>query len=118
MIFCNTIENCTGVYTLLTEKGFSATVVLRTTQPKIRKKNFTRFNFGEKRIIITTDLASRGIDTHVKVEHVILYDFPRNAIDYLHRIGRTARAGNDGYVTAFIDRRDMGLAQKIQVINR
>ncbi len=65
--------------------------------------------------MIATDVASRGLDMRANVEHVILYDFPRNAIDYIHRIGRTARAGNTGYVTAFVGRADQSLAEQIKV---
>lgn len=83
--------------------------------PKRRAEHFDNFNSGECRILIATDVASRGLDMRVNVEHVILYDFPRNVIDYIHRIGRTARAGNNGYVTAFIGRTDQSLAEQIKV---
>jgi len=48
------------------------------------------------------------------VGHVILYDFPTNVVDYIHRIGRTARAGKSGKVTAFVDTHDQVLANKIR----
>lgn len=85
--------------------------------PKRRAEHYDTFNSGESRILIATDVASRGLDMRVTVEHVILYDFPRNVIDYIHRIGRTARAGNNGYVTAFIGRADQSLAEQIKVIS-
>jgi superfamily II DNA/RNA helicase len=59
-------------------------------------------------------MASRGVDT-TKARHVILYDFPYSAIDYLHRVGRTARAGSEGKATSFVGRKDKILAIQIQV---
>jgi len=51
----------------------------------------------------------------LQVDHVILFDFPSNAIDFLHRVGRTARAGATGRFTAFITKKDRALAEFIQV---
>lgn len=51
----------------------------------------------------------------MEVDHVILFDFPMNPVDYLHRIGRTARAGNLGRVTAFVTKNDQDLATAIKV---
>lgn len=59
-------------------------------------------------------MASRGIDTSLVVEHVILFDFPQNVIDYIHRIGRTARNGKPGLATSFVGKFNHQLAQKIK----
>lgn len=115
IIFCNTLEHCKAVYNLLDAKGYSCALLHGEAQPKRRAQHYAAFNAGESRILIATDVASRGLDMSVGVEHVILYDFPRNAIDYIHRIGRTARAGNSGYVTAFVGRADHYLAEQIKV---
>lgn len=93
-----------------------------------RSSIFSDFTSGKTSILVTTDLASRGIDTqvevlsflflrsiHTQVPHVLLYDFPSNVIDYLHRIGRTARAGKDGVVTAFVQQSDQALVNNIRV---
>ncbi|KAI9013406.1 P-loop containing nucleoside triphosphate hydrolase protein, partial [Phycomyces nitens] len=56
-------------------------------------------------VLLSTDIASRGIDTTF-VDHVILYDFPTSVVDYLHRVGRTARAGKTGKATSLIGRKD------------
>jgi superfamily II DNA/RNA helicase len=114
IVFCNTLEQCKAVFQLLSKKGYSCAVLHGDTPPKRRAEHFDNFNSGECRILIATDVASRGLDMRVNVEHVILYDFPRNVIDYIHRIGRTARAGNNGYVTAFIGRTDQSLAEQIK----
>ncbi|KAH6561097.1 hypothetical protein BASA61_006223 [Batrachochytrium salamandrivorans] len=67
---------------------------------------------GKPMIMVATDIGSRGLDT-TQVGHVILYDFPQTAIDYLHRVGRTARNGGKGRSTAMITRRDATLAEFI-----
>ena len=59
------------------------------------------FRTGACRILIATDIAARGIDV-ADIEHVINYDFPRSAEDYIHRIGRTARVGAAGLATSFV----------------
>ncbi|KAJ3394980.1 RNA helicase [Entophlyctis sp. JEL0112] len=64
-------------------------------------------------ILVATDVASRGIDT-TAADHVILYDFPRSAIEYLHRVGRAARNGARGRSTSLLMPRDMRLAEDIE----
>ncbi|KAJ1998284.1 hypothetical protein GGI04_005071 [Coemansia thaxteri] len=71
----------------------------------------------ERKILVCTDLASRGLDTTC-VTHVILFDFPTTAIDYLHRSGRTARAGTRGKVTALVGKKDRRLADQIRLAIR
>jgi superfamily II DNA/RNA helicase len=93
IIFCNSVESCKGVNTILAKKGYNVALLHSELPSKNRSQNFEDFNRGKKRILVTTDIASRGLDIEIPVEHVILYDFPLNSIDYLHRVGRTARAG-------------------------
>lgn len=72
---------------------------------------------SRRKILVCTDIASRGLDTTC-VSHVILFDFPTTAIDYLHRSGRTARAGSRGRVTALVGKRDRRLADQIRLAIR
>ncbi|KAJ3101565.1 hypothetical protein HK100_004519 [Physocladia obscura] len=64
-------------------------------------------------ILVSTDVASRGVDT-TATDHVVLYDFPRSAIEYLHRVGRTARNGGRGRATSLLTHRDMRVADDIE----
>ncbi|KAJ2397656.1 hypothetical protein GGI23_003457 [Coemansia sp. RSA 2559] len=70
-----------------------------------------------RKVLVCTDLASRGLDTTF-VTHVVLFDFPTTAIDYLHRAGRTARAGSRGKVSALVGKRDRRLADQIRLAIR
>jgi len=65
-------------------------------------------------IMVATDIGARGLDFNV--EHVIMFDFPLNSVDYLHRAGRTARFEKEGYVTNLLIKRDLVLAHAIQVL--
>ncbi|KAJ2355255.1 hypothetical protein IWW50_003479, partial [Coemansia erecta] len=72
---------------------------------------------ARRKILVCTDLGSRGLDTTC-VTHVVLFDFPTTAIDYLHRAGRTARAGSRGKVTAMVSKKDRRLAEQIRLAIR
>ncbi|KAJ3031290.1 UNVERIFIED_CONTAM: hypothetical protein HDU68_005346 [Siphonaria sp. JEL0065] len=65
-------------------------------------------------ILVATDVASRGVDT-TAADHVILYDFPRSSIEYLHRVGRTARNGGKGRATSLLTNRDRRVADEIEM---
>ncbi len=69
-----------------------------------------QFRVGQKRVLVATDVAARGLDIP-HVTHVINYDMPNDIDDYVHRIGRTGRAGKKGLATAFFDDKDRGLAR-------
>lgn len=114
MLFTNTQAQAKGVNTLLNKAGYNCVAMTSDMPPKIRQRHFNQFLAKEADILVATDLASRGLDMGATVEHVILYDFPTNTIDYLHRIGRTARAGATGVVTAFLGKQDQGLAGTIR----
>jgi superfamily II DNA/RNA helicase len=67
-----------------------------------RTFNLNNFKSGKVRVLIATDVASRGLDIQ-DVTHVINYDFPINVKTYIHRIGRTGRAGKQGTSIAYLD---------------
>eukprot|EP00750_Incisomonas_marina_P010646 INCI16292.16.p1 GENE.INCI16292.16~~INCI16292.16.p1 ORF type:complete len:590 (-),score=110.45 INCI16292.16:1376-3145(-) len=71
------------------------------------------FSVDHGQILVTSDLAMRGIDFQ-GASHVVIFDFPTSAAEYIHMAGRTARAGADGVVTVLWTKRDRGLARVIQ----
>lgn len=82
--------------------------------PVQRASIIQKFGSGAIRVLISTDLAARGLDTPW-VNHVINFDFPRSLQDYLHRAGRTARAGRGGAVTSFVTGKDRALFEYIEL---
>jgi ATP-dependent RNA helicase RhlE len=71
------------------------------------------FRDGKHRILIATDIAARGIDV-ADIEHVINYDFPRCAEDYIHRVGRTARVAASGLATSFVTQTDLPCLSQLE----
>jgi len=95
LVFINTKRAGNMVQERLDRNGFPSAVLSGDVDQAKRLKILRRFMSGEVRILVATDVASRGL--HVDgITHVFNYDLPQNADDYVHRIGRTARAGASG----------------------
>jgi ATP-dependent RNA helicase RhlB len=95
MVFVNTRRGAEELEQLLKANGFNAEAISGDVPQKKRLRMITDFHSGELAILIGTDVASRGL--HIpNVTHVFNYDLPQDPEDYVHRIGRTARAGEDG----------------------
>ena len=95
LIFSNTKVECEILEWKLNHNGFNAGQISGDLHQRARIKVLEKFQEGELDILIATDVASRGL--HIdNITHVINYDLPQDAEDYVHRIGRTARAGNKG----------------------
>jgi len=95
MIFVNTRRGAEELEALLRANGFDAEAISGDVPQKKRLRMLRDFHSGELAILIGTDVASRGL--HIPdVSHVFNYDMPQDAEDYVHRIGRTARAGAEG----------------------
>ncbi|MEI7963226.1 MAG: C-terminal helicase domain-containing protein, partial [Verrucomicrobiota bacterium] len=91
-------------------------VVYRGEMDKVeRRKNLQMFRAGEVDLLISTDLASRGLDVE-HVGRVINYHLPQQMANYLHRVGRTARAGRPGLVVNFVTERDAPLVSKLDEV--
>ncbi|XP_019273282.2 probable ATP-dependent RNA helicase DDX43 isoform X2 [Panthera pardus] len=87
-------------------------------EQKDREKALENFKTGKIRILIATDLGSRGLDVH-DITHVYNYDFPRNIEEYVHRVGRTGRAGKTGMSITLITRNDWRIAgELINILER
>ncbi|MCV5446369.1 helicase-related protein, partial [Escherichia coli] len=78
-----------------------------------RIESIRKFHEGEVPFLIATDVAARGIDLP-NVSHVINYDMPYGADVYVHRIGRTGRAGNRGCAISLVEAHDMAMVAKIE----
>ena len=102
IVFCNRKSTTEDVYESLRIRGVSCEMLSGDVNQNKRLKVLDAFRDGEIKIVVATDVAGRGI--HVDdVEYVINFDFPYEAEDYVHRIGRTGRAGNTGIAISFAD---------------
>ena len=115
LIFTNTRKQCDTLAAQLEENNFKCVIFRGEMERLERRANLKKFNNGEVDILIATDLASRGLDfTHVG--RVINYHLPQDMENYIHRVGRTARAGRSGLVINFVTRRDKALIDKLDSI--
>ncbi len=97
----------------LVKDGFSAVSIHGNKSQNQRERALKAFRAGEARILVATDVAARGIDIP-GVSHVYNFDLPEVAGNYVHRIGRTARAGTDGDAVAFVAGCEIGLLRQIE----
>ena len=112
ILFTNTREQCDKLAGELEEAGWPC-VIYRGEMDKVeRRRNLKAFRDGEVPLLISTDLASRGLDVE-HVGRVINYHLPQQRENYLHRVGRTARAGRPGLVVNFVTERDAPLISKL-----
>jgi ATP-dependent RNA helicase RhlE len=100
LIFTRTKHGADRVVKLLAGNGIAANAIHGNKSQPQRERALAAFKHGEVKILIATDIAARGIDVS-GVSHVINFELPNVAEQYVHRIGRTARAGNDGVAIAF-----------------
>ena len=97
----------------LYEKGFAANCLHGDMPQGWRNRTLNDLRRGRTKILVATDVAARGIDVPT-ITHVINYDLPKQAEDYVHRIGRTGRAGRTGIAVSFADAREYMLVHKIE----
>ncbi|XP_039143556.1 LOW QUALITY PROTEIN: DEAD-box ATP-dependent RNA helicase 39 [Dioscorea cayenensis subsp. rotundata] len=114
MIFCNTLNSSRAVDHFLVENQIFTVNYHGEVPAEERVENLKKFKSeeGDCPTLVCTDLAARGLD--LDVDHVIMFDFPLNSIDYLHRTGRTARMGAKGKVTSLVSKKDLLLANRIE----
>jgi ATP-dependent RNA helicase DeaD len=105
MVFCNTRHNTDFVGTNLNNFGIDALVIHGGLNQKKRNSIMEKFHHKKVYVLICTDIAARGLDIK-GVSHVYNYDIPKTSKEYIHRIGRTARAGKNGIAINLLADRD------------
>lgn len=115
LMFTNTREQCDKLMAELSNVGYPAAMYRGDMDKKERRSNLQRFREGEVRLLVCTDLAARGLDLE-NVDRVINYHLPRDIKVYLHRAGRTARAGRGGVVVNLVTKRDSRLVERLRSI--
>jgi ATP-dependent RNA helicase RhlE len=118
MIFARTKENADNVFKFIERRNLGPVRVIHSNKGQNSRINaMNEFKQGELRILVSTDVASRGIDVE-KVSHVINFDVPVLYEDYVHRIGRTGRAFQEGTAITFATKAEEYHIDKIQKLIR
>jgi len=113
MVFCRTKRTADQVAHVLTSRGFAAAAVHGDLGQAQRERALRAFRHGKVDVLVATEVAARGLDVE-DVTHVVNYECPDDDKAYLHRIGRTGRAGRTGVAITFVDWRDL---QRWKMIN-
>lgn len=106
IIFCNTKRTCEVVSKRLQKNGIESQFIIGDLPQRTRQKIMDDFKAGNVQCLVATDVAARGIDVN-DLAMVINYDLPQEAENYVHRIGRTARAGKTGKAFTFCSEQDV-----------
>ncbi|KIY96932.1 ATP-dependent RNA helicase [Monoraphidium neglectum] len=112
LVFVETKRGADQLEDYLLRHSLPATSIHGDKTQAEREMALRAFRSGKCRILVATDVAARGLDIP-HVTHVINYDLPKDIDDYVHRIGRTGRAGKKGLATAFFTDEDIGLARSL-----
>merc|ERR1719147_391748 len=113
MIFCSTCSATLRLSLMLRGLGFTAIPLNGQMSQNKRLASLNKFKSKARTVLLVTDVASRGLDIpHVDV--VVNYDIPTHSKDYIHRVGRTARAGRSGRAITFVSQYDVELYQRIE----
>ncbi|KAL4970086.1 ATP-dependent RNA helicase DBP8 [Aspergillus stella-maris] len=113
IIFTNTTKTADLLDRLLRTLGHKTTSLHSLLPQSERNSNLARFRASAARLLVATDVASRGLDIP-SVSLVVNFDVPRNPDDYVHRVGRTARAGREGEAVTLVGQRDVQLVLAIE----
>ena len=113
LVFTRTKSRADMLETILTRMGIKVGVMHADRAQKARQKALEDFRAGKMEVLIATDIVARGIDIS-DISHVINYDVPENPEDYVHRIGRTGRAGASGYALTFVGPDEIVLLREIE----
>ncbi|MEO6827013.1 MAG: DEAD/DEAH box helicase [Microbacteriaceae bacterium] len=114
LVFTRTKRAASRLVEELNDRGFNAAAVHGDLNQEQRERAMAAFKAGKKDIMVATDVAARGIDVH-DVTHVINHTIPEDEKAYLHRVGRTGRAGKTGIAITFVDWDDL---HKWSLINK
>ena len=113
LVFTRTKHRANRVAGRLVKSGIEADAIHGNKSQGARQRALKRFRDGELRVLVATDIAARGIDVD-GITHVINFELPNEPESYVHRIGRTARAGADGIAVSLCDRAERGYLREIE----
>ncbi len=117
LVFSKTKHGADKIVKNLEREGVAAQAIHGNKNQNARTKALKDFKSGKVRVMVATDIAARGIDVN-NITHVVNYDMPLDPETYVHRIGRTARAGTSGIAISMCDRDELGLYRQIEKRSR
>ena len=117
LIFTRTKQSTVELAERLEARGFAVAALNGDMQQKDRERTVTRLKGGQLDILVATDVAARGLDVE-RISHVVNYDVPYDTESYVHRIGRTGRAGRNGEAILFITPRERNMLRYIERATR
>ena len=115
LVFVETKRSADALEAFLCHQGFPATSIHGDRTQQEREMALRSFRSGQTPVLVATDVAARGLDIP-NVTHVINFDLPSDIDDYVHRIGRTGRAGKKGLATAFFSDNDSNIARSLMEV--
>lgn len=113
IIYCNSVKRVSDLYEAMMEDGFPVCRIHSNMEKFDRDSAFSEFKSGKHRVLISSNVTSRGIDIQ-QVSCVINFDIPKDVHNYLHRIGRSGRWGRKGVGINLITRRDISKLKEIE----
>lgn len=113
IVFANTKRTVDDIVDGLVARGYAVDRLHGDMPQNLRERVMDSFRRGSLRLLVATDIAARGIDVD-NIDTVINFDLPRDPEDYVHRIGRTARAGRSGRAITLLGRRDFSLMSRVE----
>jgi ATP-dependent RNA helicase DeaD len=117
IVFVRTKNETETLAEKLRARGFSAMAINGDVQQNVRERTVNQLKSGDLDILVATDVAARGLDVE-RISHVVNYDIPTDTESYVHRIGRTGRAGRTGDAISFITPRERYLLKHIEKATR
>lgn len=117
IIFARTKSATEEVAEKLRARGYSAAAINGDIAQPVREKTVNQLKSGKLDILVATDVAARGLDVE-RISHVVNFDIPTDTESYVHRIGRTGRAGRTGDAISFVTPRERGLVRAIERATR
>jgi len=115
IVFCNTKQGADKLVEVLKQANISADAIHADRSQKLREEALEQFKQGQLKVLVATDVAARGIDID-SLPAVINYEMPFKAADYVHRIGRTGRAGKKGVAISLLIEEQNHLLEEIEVL--
>jgi ATP-dependent RNA helicase DeaD len=113
IVFVKTRDTTVVIADQLSQRGFSAAPLNGEIPQNQRERTIQHLKSGRLNVLVATDVAARGLDVQ-RISHVINFDFPHDTEAYIHRIGRTGRAGREGTAIMFVEPKEQGKLKRLQ----